>query len=140
MAKPGKYTEQDNRVLSDFDRAKETIWGDYDGFMYNYRDWYQYRSLKSQSVLYRSGMLKYYSTLYYQIKYILLEMQSKFNKEDISRFLSLKPFDSVFSDDDFVFLVDFIEQFMVTAGFKKLTYEVDNRQPLDKLREKMITQ
>lgn len=139
MVKPGKSSEQDNRVLSDFDRAKETIWGDYDGFMRNYRDWYQYRSLKSQSLLYRSGMLKYYSTLFFQIKYILFEMQSKFNKEDVKRFLSLSPVGVSLVDDDFFFLVDFVEQFMVTAGFKKLTYEVDNRQPLDKLREKMIT-
>lgn len=136
---PPKTTEQENRVLSDFDRAKETIWGDYDGFMRNYRDWYQYRSLKSESVLYRSGMLKYYSTLFYQVKYLLLEMQSKFNKKDVEKFLSLSPTGGRLETDDFFFLVDFIEQFMVTAGFKKLTYEVDNRQPLDKLRDKMIT-
>lgn len=137
MAK--KEVQADNRVFSDFDRAKETIWGDYDGFMINFRGWSQYRSLNSNSILYRSGIIKYYSTLYYQIKYLLFEMEGKFNKKDFDRFIGLVPGSVDFSDADFYFLVDFIEQFMVTAGFKKVTYEVDNRQPLDKLREKMIT-
>ncbi len=139
-------------VLTDYDRTKNSIWEDYEGFLEMYRIWYQYRTFGKRNKLYASGMNRYLSGLVLQMRPLIGSMTKKISKErtdafnllfprtpiptrEVNPFVQKNMVSYVYTDEEYMFIAEFIEDFMSNAGFKRISYARDNRSPLDKLRE-----
>lgn len=148
----GPKQDFDTVVFSDYDRTKQSIWDDYEGFVEMYRRWQQFVSLGRDHVTYRSGMMRYLSGLSLQLLPMLATLdEKKFQPEEVSFFKGLFPRVTVkngvlvvprvksLNSNELLFAVTFIEEFMVKAGFKSITYRRDNRGAMQKLRDEKLT-
>jgi len=130
-----KSPKEEYYMYTDYWRAKDVIWESYSAFIEQYGIYMMYRrSFKRTNRVVRSGLIRYADYLYHEIRtFINTGFSSVFEKKDIDRINSLfSSLEDNFSDEDFLFLRNFFENFMVVSGLKKIMIAKDNRDPVSR--------
>lgn len=120
--------EEKKFIVRDIDHTKYYLWNAYEGYEDHFGNYIMYEKLNITPPLeVTAGLHKYMTKFYYQIKYNWKQFENKIDdvKGQIKKYETITNKEEL-EKEDYKFIMDFIEKFMILSGIKNIVFKEDD--------------